>query len=133
MQSVYTIQGSASPKGHRDAEDEISMLQKSFVELLGHQQGHHLFRMIQEAPHTFVSDDRPMVQRLVRAIERYRAGALHLDATLDCVRAAKHLPAHRNSCSRIVPPRHHLCAHLKDSDVALRSALALGACPPIIC
>jgi len=74
MKSVYTIQGSASPKAHRDAEDEIADLQKSFVGLLGHQQGQNLFRMIQEAPQTFANDDRPMVQRLVNAIEKYRAG-----------------------------------------------------------
>ena len=74
MKSVYTIQGSASPKAHRDAEDEIASLQKSFVELLGHQQGQNLFRMIQDAPQTFANDDRPMVQRLVLAIDRYRAG-----------------------------------------------------------
>ena len=74
LQSVYTIQAGATPKIHRDAEDEIASLQKSFVGLLGHQQGMSLFRMIQEAPQTFVNDDRPMVQRLVQAIEKYRAG-----------------------------------------------------------
>ena len=73
-QSVYTVHGSATPKVHRDAEDEIARLKKSFVDLLGHQQGHNLFRMIQEAPQTFANDDRPMVQRLVMAIEKYRAG-----------------------------------------------------------
>ena len=74
MQSVYNLQATASPKAVRDAEDEIASLRKSFVGLLGHQQGENLFRMVQEAPQTFANDDRPMVQRLVTAIEKYRAG-----------------------------------------------------------
>ncbi len=74
LRSVYTIQGGTAPKVHRDAEDEIASLQKSFVGLLGQQQGMNLFRMIQQAPQTFANDDRPMVQRLVQAIEKYRAG-----------------------------------------------------------